>query len=247
MKRLFLLILLSLTSIHSYALAASCNDDGEVFLKGIITKGTPLIEGGEIYCVFNEYPTSEGWEYREVGVVNGLRYSIEYHRGIGVIQGVDEAEVDKESAKYADIFESNVELFQELHGEKSWKLNRKNWNLNCETDLMTDLTACGVFKEGIGVVIAQSGDVSLVSSAAKDFRSKVMIRVGDFTPYSSESYFFNPLVSKAAVKEMLEAESMVVRLQSLSGNKKDELIDLYGFTEAWEVLNAVHKRVAAEK
>lgn len=192
----------------------------------LITSNSPLFPKGNVTCRIglNYRKMSENESLRiETGALNNIKYRIYYQDGSGSIQG------DRSST---------------LDTIKDLQLT--NWSTGCKVDGMEDTHWCYITKKDLTVGVWKDGR-NFVSIGHDHFpKSNMAIRIGQNKPISAlaESGFTN-----VQVKEIIEAlrngDEALTRYQEWPYEKnKDLKIDLYGFKEAWEIINVVNNRPA---
>lgn len=189
----------------------------------LITSNTPLLPNGKITCRIglNYRKMSENEKLRiETGALNSIKYRIYYMDGSGLIQG------DKNST---------------LDTIKDLQLT--NWSTGCKVDGMEDKHWCYITKKDLTVGVWKDGS-NFVSVGHDHFpKSNIAIRVGQQKPISAvaETGFTSTQVNEI-IEQLKNGGEALTRFQEWPYDKNQDLkIDLYGFKEAWEIINAVNR------
>lgn len=182
----------------------------------LIRQDTPLITPkGKLECkiLFNETNKVES------GSINNIMYRVYYSDGSGRVQGLKTNTLD-----YAKD-ESGT-----------------NWSTQCTKDEMDDSRWCTLGKgNNLRVGIWKDG-TSFVSIGYEHYPgSNVTIRIDKGKPITaSEKPSFTRAQSDDIINALKSGKSALTRYQNWPyKNNIDTPIDLYGFTEAWSILNSI--------
>ena len=189
----------------------------------LIKTSTPLFANGKITCVIglNYRKMSENEKLRiETGSFKDIKYRIYYTDGSGSVQG------DKNST---------LDTIKDLHVT--------NWSTGCKVDGMEDKHWCYIQKKDLMVGIWKDGK-SFISIGSEHFpNSNIAIRIDQQTPNSASAESgFNRKQTTQIIEQLKSGSKALTRYQEWPYEQnKDQTIDLYGFAEAWEIINTVYR------
>ena len=191
--------------------------DKPLFIHG----NTPVVEDSRMYCQVRYYYTERKnhRSRREDGEFQGYKYRIFHTDGSGTLQGLPDNNLSVKD-KY-----------------------KTNWSFRCKRDEFDDTHWCQVSREGLSVTIWKDGSV-LVNVGAKHYPgTNVSVRIDDSPPYSAtEKVGFNTGTSNQILDELLSGDSVMTRYQKWPYKRYiDQRVPLFGFTEAWALLNRIYK------
>lgn len=192
-----------------------------VMADELIKTNTPLFANGKITCLIglNYRKMSENEKLRiEAGSLRNIKYRFYYHDGSGSIQG------DKSST---------LDTIKDL--------NLTNWSTGCKVDGMEDTHWCYIRKKDFMAGVHKNGSSFIVIGRDHFPKSKVAIRIDQQTPISanSEDGFTREQVNQI-IEQLKTGGKALTRYQEWPYEKsKDYALDLYGFAEAWEIINTV--------
>ena len=187
-----------------------------------ISLNRPLFDGGKITChVFGIGRTDHNVRSRsETGTIRGIKYRFFYGDGSGTVQGDKSSSLDYDKDKH-------------LH----------NWGTLCVVDGMDDTHWCYIQKRYLKIGIWRDGS-PIIHVGEKHFpSSQIAVRVDKDTPISAtENVGFNPEQIIEMLASFKRGQNVLVRYQEWPNKfNKDTNIDLYGFNEAWEILNKLYQ------
>lgn len=187
-----------------------------------IRQDTLLTPKGILECKINSnYSTKSNKKSKiESGSINNVMYRVYYSDGSGSVQGLKTNTLD-----YAKD-ESGT-----------------NWFTHCTKDEMDDSRWCGLDKGDLSVMIWKDG-TALVHIGHEHYPgSNVTIRIDKGKPITaSEKLSFTRAQSDDIINALKSGKSALTRHQNWPYKKNiDTHIDLYGFTEAWSILNSIFK------
>lgn len=235
MKRLFLLPILMLGP--SFA-GSSFNCDSKVYddyykenfedkiVDELIVGSTPIFNNGSIECSYGNRYQREDYNKvsrKEVGDIDGVLYRIYYSDGSGSIQGLS----------------SNKLTFDDKYSS--------NWSTRCDVDEITDEHSCSISKEDIAIII--KGDRSYVLVGKDHYPgSESVVRIDKGTPIKTNNNGVFSLDDSRAIIEKLKTGSEIVTRYMEWPNKynKDKKWEIYGFPQAWEVINKINEVIAVD-
>ncbi|WP_052906163.1 hypothetical protein [Pseudomonas fluorescens] len=188
----------------------------------LIKRNVPLFDGGQIKCGvgmnYKNLSTNERLR-TETGVYKGIKYRIYYSDGSGTIQG------DKKST---------LDTIKDLHVT--------NWSTRCKKDGMDDTHWCAISKDSVSIGIWKNGS-HFISVGNDHFpSSNITLRVDQNAPISAtaESGYTDKQV-EMLIAQLKSGKSVLSRYQEWPyETNKDKAIDLFGFSEAWEMLNVIY-------
>ncbi|WP_162887109.1 hypothetical protein [Pseudomonas syringae] len=189
----------------------------------IISRNSPLFEGGVITC-------RVGWDYRntsqnerlriETGSVNNIKYRFYYTDGSGSIQGDSRSTLDTIK-----------------------DLNLVNWDTACKTDGMDDKRWCYISKKDLTIGIWKDGS-TFISIGHDHFpSSQIAIRIDQSPPLTApEKTGFDSKQVGEILSSLKKGQKVLTRYQEWPYERnKDVTIDLYGFNEAWTIINKIYQ------
>jgi hypothetical protein len=159
----------------------------------------------------------------ENGSINGVLYRTFYSDGSGSVQGLKTNTLDYVKDKYGT-----------------------NWSTSCKTDEMDDSRWCALDKGDLRVGIWKDGSSFITIGNEHYPESKITIRIDKNKPISApEKAGFTTEQSDELIAGLLSGKAVLTRYQKWPYQSNiDNLTDLYGFPEAWELLNAIYKSSA---
>ena len=187
----------------------------------LIKTNTPLFANGKITCLIglNFRKMSENEKLRiETGSFKNIKYMFYYSDGSGEIQG------DKNST---------LDTIKDL--------SLTNWGTGCKVDGMADTHWCYITKKDFMVGVRKNGTPFIVIGRDHFPKSNIAIRIDQQTPISAnaEDGFTSAQVSQI-IEQLKSGGKALTRYQEWPYEKnKDYAMDLYGFAEAWEIINTV--------
>jgi hypothetical protein len=188
-----------------------------------IRRDTLLTPTGKIKCeVSLNYRTltSNIKTKTENGSIKGVLYRTFYSDGSGSVQGLKTNTLDYVKDKYGT-----------------------NWSISCKKDEMDDSRWCALDKGDLRVGIWKDG-TSFISIGSEHYpNSSATIRIDKNKPITvSEKSGFTTAQSTEIIVALLSGISVLTRYQKWPYQSDiDNPTDLYGFPEAWELLNAIYK------
>jgi len=190
-----------------------------------LARSVPLVKGGKIVCeVDSSFRRPVTFEILrvETGSYQGALYRVFYTDGSGTVQGDPASTLDYRS-----------------------DMGRKNWNMQCKSDQMDDTHWCSLSKDDLTVGIWKDGSTFISVGSSHYPRTLVTVRVDRQKPVSAnEQTSFSSAQAKAIFNQLKAGKSVVTRYQEWPYQSNiDKTTDLYGFTEAWGLLNLVYKNL----
>lgn len=189
----------------------------------IAVSDKPLLPNGEIVCHISSNYSSKnktnGRYRREEGTYQGVKYSSYYSSGISHVQGR----------------KSNV--LDYLRDPKN-----SNWKINCDFDEINDTHTCNLFKQDLSVGIWHDNTPFVLVGHGHYPNSDFTIRTNKNTPHATSiSTGFSDSEASEIIHELIEGKSAVTRYKEWPYDKnEDKKIDLFGFAQAWELLNKIY-------
>lgn len=195
--------------------------DGEEIIN---LKGA-LFPEGKIKCEINaDYfkPTANKTQRVEVGALNGVKYRIFYSDGSGTIQGLPNSTLDYGTGSYDD-----------------------HWSIGCKLDEMDDSHWCYIKKKDLMVGLWKDGKAFVSIGSDHYPSSQVTIRVDKLQPISApEKIGFSNEQVTAIIGQLSKGSSALTRYQEWPYKSNiDKPIDLYGFSQALQILKKVHTSI----
>lgn len=184
-----------------------------------------LVEGGAISCrVDSSFSNPKAYELSRVesGVYEGILYRIHYVDGSGTIQGDPSSTLD---------FIKDLRL--------------KNWGVKCYVDQIEDSKWCSLSKEDLTVGVWKDGSAFVHIGSSHYPRSSITVRTDKKQPISAnESTGFSGSQARQIINELKSGEAAVTRYQEWPYQSNlDKKVDLFGFDEAWSLLNIVYQNI----
>ncbi|ELR67952.1 hypothetical protein C942_00260 [Photobacterium marinum] len=195
----------------------------------IINKNKALIPGGELTCkVSFSYKTlKNNKRYRiEEGLHDGVKYRIFFSDGSGSIQGLAQNKLDYVNDKLGT-----------------------NWSMRCDVDGMDDSHWCSIDKGDLRVGIWKDGTFFVSVGSNHYPNSKVVVRINKNKPISaSENIGFTKEKSIKIIEQLESGSSVLTRYQEWPYQSNiDTSTDLFGFSQAWFILQKVYESVGEHK
>ncbi|MCJ7662980.1 MAG: hypothetical protein MUO24_01930 [Desulfobacterales bacterium] len=162
----------------------------------------------------------------EEGTYDGVRYRIFFSDGSGSIQGLPTNTLYYVKDKYGT-----------------------NWSTQCKLDEMDDTHWCSLNKGDLRVGIWKDGTLFVSVGSSHYPNSKIAVRVDKNKPISaSEKSGFTKAQSEAIIEELMKGNSVLTRYQEWPyQSNKDKSVDLFGFPQAWEILQKIYKSVGSQQ
>tara|TARA_Y100000815_G_scaffold185010_1_gene168853 strand:+ start:1089 stop:1901 length:813 start_codon:yes stop_codon:yes gene_type:complete len=186
----------------------------------------PLIEGGRIVCVVDSVFGADR-EYKisryETGKYNGMLYRFYYADGSGLVQGDPS---------------STLDTIKDLRLE--------NWDMRCTIDRIGDSKSCSLSKGHLTVGIWKDGS-TLAWVGSNHYPGTAMtVRVDRGRPISAgERSGFSSSQAATIVSQLKSGQSAITRYQEWPYRSNlDEDVDLFGFSQAWELLGIIYRNAA---
>ncbi|MET1080325.1 MAG: hypothetical protein ABWY06_20115 [Pseudomonas sp.] len=189
---------------------------------GLIKSITPLLAGGQISCqvgINHKNPSTNERLRIETGSYEGIKYSFYHSDGSGTIQG------DKNST---------LDTIKDLH--------LTNWSIKCVKDGMDDTHWCSLRKHNISIGIWKNGS-HFISVGNDHFPSSdITLRIDKNQPVTAVAESgFTEKQADLLISQMKVGESALSRYQEWPYRaNKDKKVELYGFSEAWKILNVIY-------
>lgn len=194
--------------------------------KDFIRNDSLLTASGKLKCkVSINYLTFLSNETKKIesGSINNVKYRIFYSDGSGSVQGLKT---------------NTLDYINDKHGT--------NWSTSCKKDEMDDTRWCALDKGDLRVGIWKDGS-SFISIGSEHYpNSNITIRVDKGKPITtSGKNGFTTAESNEIIVKLLSGKSVLTRYQKWPCQSNiDNPTDLYGFPEAWELLNVIYKSSA---
>lgn len=186
------------------------------------------IFGGRLRCHvahnYNSY--GENYRYRtEEGTYKGLNYRIFYTDGGGEVQGLATNTLEYTKDKYGT-----------------------NWSTKCKKDEMDDTHWCALSRGGLSVGIWKDGSYFVTVGSQHYPRSKIAVRVDKNEPIvASADTGFSDAQPLQIIEQFMSGNSVLTRYQEWPYERnKDNSFDLFGFKEAWEILNTLYEAAGSD-
>jgi hypothetical protein len=191
--------------------------------KEFIELDGPLFDSGDVKChITVAFRTGKNNERTrsETGIYGKTKYRIYYSDGSGTIQGLPE---------------NNIDILHDKYGT--------NWSTSCHKDEMDDTYWCMLNKGNLHVGIEKSGDFFVQVGNQHYPGSISTIRVDKNSPIESgEKSSFNKTQTEQIIEALLKGQFVLTRYQKWPyQNNLDEKLELFGFAEAWHILNQIYK------
>jgi hypothetical protein len=195
----------------------------------LIKVNNTLFKNGTIICnVSFDYKTLKNNKRMriETGTYDGIKYRIYFSDGSGTIQGLSTNTLDNISDKY-----------------------ETNWSTRCKRDEMDDKHWCSLGREDLRIGIWKDGTpfVSIGSSHYPD--SDIAIRVDKNKPITaSEKIGFTNAQSLEIIDQLKKGNSVLTRYQEWPyQSNKDTSLELFGFPQAWEILQKIYESANSQQ
>tara|TARA_B110000238_G_scaffold9522_1_gene9697 strand:+ start:1698 stop:2477 length:780 start_codon:yes stop_codon:yes gene_type:complete len=202
----------------------------------LIKKESPLTPSGKVKCIigFNYLTLDSNTKDKiESGSLNlsgrrnaNVKYRIYYSDGGGSVQGL------KTNNTWSSMGSSN-----------------ENWGTGCYKDEMDDTRYCQLSKEGLAVGIWKDGSSFITIGHSHYPGSNVTLRIDKGKPIiKSEEHSFTNAQSDDIINALKSGKTVLTRYQEWPYQRNiDTSVDLYGFIEAWSLLNTLFNASAPEK
>lgn len=196
--------------------------------KDIFQINSSLFPNGRVKCHITSYVTfKNNTRYRiEEGTYEGVKYRIFYTDGSGSVQGLPTNTLD-------------------YVGDTSGT----NWSTQCRLDEMDDTHWCSIAKGDLLVGIWKDGTPFVTVGSSHYPYSNIVVRVDKNKPISaSEKDGFTKAQSVEIIEQLKKGGSVLTRYQEWPyQSNKDKSIELFGFPQAWAILQKMHKSVKPQK
>lgn len=195
----------------------------------IIRTSMPLFQGGKIKCdVSLDFKLlNVNIKTRvEEGFLEGVKYRVYLSDGSGSIQGLSTNTLDYTKDKYD-----------------------ANWSTQCQIDEMDDTHWCSLGREDLRIGIWKDGTpfVSVGSSHYPD--SNIAVRIDKNKPITAlEKNGFTNTQSLEIIRQLKEGKLVLTRYQEWPyQSNKDRSMDVFGFPQAWKILQKVYESIGERK
>ncbi|MFH0728777.1 MAG: hypothetical protein V2B19_20885 [Pseudomonadota bacterium] len=211
------LIILATVTFAIFGLHTTHAKGGE-----IIKVNNALFPNGKVK---NEVSFSSNKGRIEEGIYEGVKYRIFYSDGSGSVQGLPMNTLDYVRDKYGT-----------------------NWSIQCKLDDMDDTHWCSLDREDMRVGIWKDGTPFVSIGSSHYPNSKIAVRVDKNKPIStSEKSGFTNAQSAEIIRQLKKGSTVLTRFQEWPYQiDKDKSIDLYGFPQAWVILQKIHNSVKVQ-
>lgn len=161
----------------------------------------------------------------EEGIYKGVKYRIYYSDGSGSVQGLP--------ANTLDYVGDNIGT---------------NWSIQCKLDKMDDTHWCSLDRGDLRVGIWKDGTPFVSVGSSHYPNSMIAVRVDKNKPISaSEKTGFTKAQSAEIIEQLKKGSSILTRYQEWPYQRnKDTSIDLFGFPQAWEILQKIYSSVKVQ-
>lgn len=195
----------------------------------IIQINSPLFQGGKIKCdVSFSYKTLKNNKRMriETGTLEGVKYRIYFSDGSGTVQGLPTNTLDYVGDK---------------HGT--------NWSTQCKLDEMDDTHWCSLHRENLQIGIWKDGTPFVSVGSSHYPNSNIAVRVDKNKPITaSEKTGFTKAQSLEVIGQLKKGHSVLTRYQEWPyQSNKDTSMELFGFPQAWEILQKLHESVGTQQ
>ncbi|MCF5868314.1 hypothetical protein [Aeromonas veronii] len=194
-----------------------------------IQTNNALIDGGIVICnVSLDYKkTKNNKRMRiETGTYEGVKYRIYFADGSGTIQGMPTNTLDYVGDQYGS-----------------------NWSTQCQFDEIDDTHWCSLNKEDLQIGIWKDGTPFVSVGHSHYPNSNIAIRVDKSKPVTaSEKNGFTKDQSAKIIQQMKVGSTIVTRYQKWPYQTNiDTSMQLFGFQQAWTILQKIHESAKVEK
>ena len=194
-----------------------------------IQTNSALINGGNITCnvSFDYEKLKNNKRMRiETGTYEGDKYRIYFSDGSGTIQGLPTNTLDYVGDKYGT-----------------------NWSTQCRFDEMDDTHWCSLNREDLQIGILKDGTPFVSVGGSHYPNSNIAVRVDKNKPVTaSEKNGFTKDQSAKIIQQMKVGSTIVTRYQKWPYQTNiDTSMQLFGFQQAWAILQKIHESAKAEK
>ncbi|NWK73771.1 hypothetical protein HYG93_05595 [Acinetobacter sp. SwsAc6] len=161
---------------------------------------------------------------------------------------------DRESGDYFEtrLFANNIRMYLNIFEKSALvadiddKESHKNsWKVSCSKDRITDAKTCFLNKYELGVMKSQKyGTMLAVSKELKSLNNYIYnyIRIDKNSAHKTKGYFHSTSAAKI-INEMRAGSTAYTRFQEWDGEEYEEVLSLWGFSAAYEVMNKMYERL----
>lgn len=199
--------------------------DEDELIKG----NNALFQSGTITCnVSFDYKTLKNNKRMrtETGSHDGIKYRIYFSDGSGTVQGLPT---------------NTLDYVGDQHGT--------NWSTRCKRDEMDDTHWCALDRGDLRIGIWKDGTPFVSIGNSHYPNSDIAIRVDKNKPITaSEKIGFTSAQSIEIIDQLKKGNSVLTRYQEWPyQSNKDKSLELFGFPQAWEILQKIHESAESHK
>ena len=199
--------------------------DEDELIKG----NNALFQSGTITCnvSFDYKALKNNKRMRtETGSHDGIKYRIYFSDGSGTVQGLPT---------------NTLDYVGDQHGT--------NWSTRCKRDEMDDTHWCALDRGDLRIGIWKDGTPFVSIGNSHYPNSDIAIRVDKNKPITaSEKIGFTSAQSLETIDQLKKGNSVLTRYQEWPyQSNKDKSLELFGFPQAWEILQKIHESAKSHK
>lgn len=186
----------------------------------------PITTSGKTKCLIStnyKDSTTNSKLRTEEGIYQDIKYRIYYSDGSGTIQGSKSSKLE-------------------------YSIN-DNWNTRCDFDGMDDSHWCSMQKGNIYIGIWKDGS-SYIQIGSNNFPgTDILVRVDKNGPIKAKADpGYTTRQTDKLIAQFKTGNTALSRyIEWPHERNKDLSIDLYGFNQAWEILNIIYKSAGNQK